>query len=993
MFDREDELENGIELDNVKQSTCVDIDSWVKCVSGITILHLNIRSLNSNWDELKVALKNQLGKINVLILSEVSLQITETLLAYYSLDGYNLHYNVRTHGRGGGLFMYVMNDIRVDTRKSNFRLFEAIDCTLTLSDRRTKIDILAIYRPPDLSKCNFVLELESYLENSKTDNCVVIGDVNLNLLDEEDNTVQNYENALSAHGFIKCIKGATREEFSGGILHSSCIDHVYLRSNINKILSAIITTKISDHYLIGLHICSQFTDPMRGNKSSELFQRLNERVLKRSLQACDWNSLLLINSSEELYDAIVKLFTDCYELARCNSSTRDKYKRDQKIWITEGLRTKIRDRDCLYKRWKNCNNILKETHRATYIKYRNSVRKMIRKAKFNFFKREFEKTIGDIKSSWQKINLILGKKKKKSVDEVISSYLGTKFSDKDIASKFAESFIDEVIKLKHECSIKTFTQLPSAAALQSMYLPKITSKEVSDIIASTNSLKQPGWDDIRVSDIKNIDAKISPVISKLINLTILEGTIPDRMKLSVVRPIYKKDDHFSFNNYRPIAMLSSIEKIMERYISTKLTEYLSKFNLINAQQYGFQRGKSTTDLLVHFSDYINLNLNDNKHCIVLFIDFSKAFDTLDSSKLIFSLQNVGVRGPVLKWFANYLYQRQILVKVNTRCSNHKTVKSGVPQGSILGPILYLVYVNELFNSVNKCRIFMYADDTILVSAHRNIKKSEEMLQTDFNNLLRWTHDHDLICNPKKTKTMHICSPFNIDKNYPLHIVPHTNNCLHSRVSSPHCSCSVAIESVDCYLYLGVKIDRHFTWKNQTEQLCRRLRSVAFCLYKLKSSGCPLGLLRTVYMALGESLISYGLLAWGSASDDKIKKVSRIQNKLIKIIFDYQKKRKENYNDMYQQLNLLPIDSLFQYKLITKFYFDDTHKIVHQNQLMKARLRITERFVIPKYINKHGKRQLQYKIPKLFNKIPHYLSNLNSYNKVKSHIKSWLLHML
>lgn len=432
-----------------------------------------------------------------------------------------------------------------------------------------------------------------------------------------------------------------------------------------------------------------------------------------------------------------------------------------------------------------------------------------------------------------------------------------------------------------------------------------------------------------------------------------------------------------------------IEKILERCVYLMMNEYLINFNIISEFQFGFQKNKSTSDLLSIFSNFINSKLNDNQHVIALFIDFSKAFDTINHSLLISSLDAIGIRGPALSWFMNYLENRHILVKIGSTYSIRMSCDTGVPQGSILGPMLYLIYVNSMINSVGNCQAYMYADDTVLLSSHKDLKVAESNLQQDFNNILKWCHDNELVINASKTKIVHICSPHNQKKLTPINITFHTYNCLHTlRRGLGQCkSCSLKIDTVNTYVYLGITVDRHFTWTAHIDTLCKRLRHCAFSLYKLKFI-LPSDIMRTVYLALVESILSYGLLSWGNASKTHIEKILSIQNKIITCIAS-KRLRHIDVSQYYRDINILPISDLYVYRLILKYYFQPEFKIIEDHKV-NTRLRLLNNYKIPSFNNKHGKRMLQYNIPEIFNSLPIDLRTFTKYSTLKKYVKEWLL---
>ena len=848
-------------------------------------------------------------------------------------------------------------------------------------------------RRPNNNKCSFVNEIENFLTFNSNNNIIICGDINLNLLDSSDKNVQNYEGVLAGNGFYKCINGVTREEMILDKVSETCIDHIFLRGHTDLTRAAIYKTKLTDHYMV--LVDTRFKDNASKNHNHNLNsqisdRKINEKKLKQKLEACDWSKLRNINDCDGLYENMFSIFKKCYDDSTFLQSVKSKKTRHIKSWMTEDLLAATKQRDRLFHKWKNCNNALKSVYRSDYKTYRNEVNKQIWKAKIKHYKDDINNG-KNLKETWQSINKILGKPPKKSVDEVISKHLGKKLSHLDIANSFVESFKNEIVQIQHKCNYSTDTdRCTGIGSTQSMYMPRVTSLVVSRIINSMEENKQPGFDNIRIKDLKLLVDVISPIIAKLINLSIKNGLVPNKLKISVVRPVYKKGSHLLFSNYRPVAILPFIEKTMEECVAVILTTYLTDYGIINKFQYGFQKGKSTSDLLLQFSDYINSKLNDNMHVVAMFIDFSKAFDTLNHQKLIAALETIGVRGPLLNWFKSYLDNRKMVVKIKNDYSMCRHSTSGVPQGSILGPILYIIYVNDMFTKIKLCKTFMYADDTVLLSAHKDLKTAERNLQKDFTNLLCWTHDNDLVINASKTKIIHICSPFNRDKVKPVNIVYHSFSCLHDRtLHINECNCNETIEVVDSHKYLGITVDKHFTWKTHIANLCKRLRSVALQMYNLKCI-LPFNLLRTVYIALAESLVSYGLLAWGNASAFYLQSIFSIQCKMLKTLASPSLKKHSSCDhvDLFKYCKLLPIQQMYKYRLILKFYYDSNYRIINAHPL-STRLRLLNNYKIPKYINKHGKRALKYVVPSTLNSLPKELRKISKYKILKHEIKNWI----
>ncbi len=321
--------------------------------------------------------------------------------------------------------------------------------------------------------------------------------------------------------------------------------------------------------------------------------------------------------------------------------------------------------------------------------------------------------------------------------------------------------------------------------------------------------KSAGWNRIRVRDLKSVQLSISIVISRLINLSLKEGLFPDCLKTAVIRPIHKSGSKKEFSNFRPIAILSTLDKVFEKYVSCYLNNYLTENNILSENQFGFRKKRSTEMVLEEFSNTANTAMNSKSHCLALFIDFAKAFDTVDHVILVQALSNIGITGSYLKWFESYLKNRKLTVKVLNQFSYFKDIKYGVPQGSQLGPVLFNIYLNRMLENMQHCKIWAFADDVLILAQHKELLEAEYRLQQDFITFTKYSHDRGLIINPKKTCLMHI-HPKNLKFIRNPVIRLHNCECVASNNTGNNCSCT-QIKLVEETKYLGVILDKRMTW--------------------------------------------------------------------------------------------------------------------------------------------------------------------------------------
>lgn len=935
------------------------------------IVHLNICSMRKNWDELKDIVINE-SDIDVMIITEINIKEHENIV--YSLKGYKMIvYNRENKTRGGGIGIYIKENIEINNTimgNSTGGMYEYIQISLELDHKKTTI--IAIYRPPDGDVNAFVEDIQSrLLEIKEKSNVILIGDINIDLNDTNGMKVSNYRNVMAQNGMENCIFSNTREVMRDNKLVVSCIDHVYERYHA-EVFSAVIQLRVSDHYMVAI----SFLAPSH-QEENRIHNKImyNESNLKNDVLKVEWGNDKEMNDTVELYDSICSKFNTVYN-RNIKSKCKPEKIRKNKSWVTKEIIDKIRIRDNAFKKWKNTPSNVK--YRDEYKKLRNKVNKEIKQQKYRHQISRIECYKDNMKKIWKEINNIVGRTVLGNIDDTINTFLGKAYKTEQILEAFVDEFSKGIERIIHKCPLVLINEEnidKRSMSRVSILIPKITEINVKNIITNMKSSKAPGIDAIRIQDLQLCKSKLAPALVKLINTSIKNGVLPQGLKTSIIRPIYKGGAHSDYKNYRPIAILSSIEKIMEVYITNKLNKYLETHKIINEDQHGFQKGKSTVSLLKNYVDYVNGNLNTNKIIITIFIDLKKAFDTINHSILIKRLENIGIRGRILEWFKNYLKQRSMIVRINGKNSEVREVSRGIPQGSILGPILYTIYVNQVFKYMKHCKMYMYADDTAMTVVHNELNVAMQLLQDDFNRFQLWIHDNELIINERKTKILCIKTP-NKKKLIDINIKCHTYSCLHKGNYDGSCKCSV-LEEVNNFKYLGLYLDNKFSWDTHVGVVVKKLRVCAAQFFKLKYI-LDFKNLTIVYNALVKSILLYGIQCYGQCTITNKIKIERLNNHIRKIITI------KNYND--EPNNILTFNNLFTYMMIIEYYYREDTRTRGEN---KHNIR-NNRYKIPITYNKYGDRKLEVIIPKIFNTIPMDLQKIKKISMVKKKIREWLV---
>ena len=315
--------------------------------------------------------------------------------------------------------------------------------------------------------------------------------------------------------------------------------------------------------------------------------------------------------------------------------------------------------------------------------------------------------------------------------------------------------------------------------------------------------------------LKLLKNDISSQLADIFNISFSTGVFPTILKVAKVVPVYKKDSKLDFSNYRPISLLSNIEKILEKLMYNRVYNFFTKNNLIYPLQFGFRQKYSTFYALISLTEDIRKNLDKGNIGCGIFVDLQKAFDTVEHDILLSKLEHYGIRGISNEWFKSYLFDRKQFVSINGHVSNQASVKYGVPQGSVLGPLLFLIYINDLNHAIKFCKVHHFADDTNLVHFSKSANKLNKYINTDMKNLTNWLNANKISLNIKKTE---------------LVIFKHMNKKL-------ECPIKIKLSRKRLYpsksvKYLGLKIDESLDWKVQTHDIATKLNRANALLYKI-----------------------------------------------------------------------------------------------------------------------------------------------------------------
>ena len=800
---------------------------------------------------------------------------------------------------------YIEYKIRADLSIFHEGEFESIFIE-TNSCTAVNTVIGEIYRIPNSNPNLSVKRYEHIFTKLKKCTNVIIGtDQNFDLLklDTHSQTSELLDCALT-NSFIPVITKPTRITFSTATL----IDNIYIKYNRTdmEIESGILTTDLSDHLPC---ICTlKFEKAAHKTKKELTFQHRNidENAINRMkilLSQIDWSHLhtfTVENAYQNFIEKINRIINTVAPLKKVTIKPNNVIKDP---WMTRGLMKSSRTSARLYHQCVHKSRT--STEYKKYIKFRNIYNILKRNAKSEYYAKLFEEYKNDVRKTFKVINKIIGKTNNKStIAQTFKLNNKNLTNPQDIADQFCNFFTNIGPKYANDIPASTNTsdhylKLKTYPNVNSIFFEPTDPEEILAILRTMKGKNSSGHDNINSKLLKAVDSCIIKPISILINKSIQHGIVPDVMKLAKVIPIYKAKAKDEFSNYRPISLLPTLSKLLEKVVHKRVYSFLTQNEILCNNQYGFRRKHSTIDAITKFVTDATSSLDAKDSVLSVFLDLSKAFDTINHDILLQKLQFYGIRGKALDWFRSYLLNRKQFVCYNEHNSIADTVECGVPQGSVLGPLLFIIYTNDLPNSINHAKTILFADDTTVYIANKSIDTLFEIMSQELNSLSDWFRANKLSLNISKT-------------NYIL-----LSNTDKQRLNLPEIKlANQVISKAESVKFLGIYIDEKLKWDTHINIVKKRITKSFFAINKAKHV-LNRKHLTILYYSLVYSYLTYGIIVWGSAHDTYMSKLKITQKKIVRAITG------APYNahsePLFKLLNILKLTDL--YKLhISKYMF-------------------------------------------------------------------------
>ena len=946
-----------------------------------TFFHLNCRGLSANWESFRDLLGDIHGKtfsFDIIGISEVFSCDRDKRI---SLPGYrDIITRCRPNGTRGGVALFIKENIPFKIRDdlSVFipHIFESLFVEINSQNGKSIIGI--IYRPNTAPKADldiFTNTLNDILDiiNTERKHSIIMGDMNIDLLKIDVHQKTNdYLESLFSYGFSPTITLPTRLTCNSATL----IDHIYTnRTTSTK--SGIIITDVADHFGI-FHISSENKSSISNKRDTKrlvrYFSNANYEHFRNLLENTNFDNVLLAKCPNEAYNIFIKLYMISFvkSFPLRISKTNKRYIKKEP-WMTSGLLTSSRTKARLFTK-----KINKPTPQNIdiYKTYNNTFSRLKRLAKIKYYNTILEDNKFNIKKTWLILKEAIGKKNDKTSlpQEFLINNIPT--SDK---SKIADSFNEYFSNIGPETcnnvptSPNDYTDFMPSSLSKSMFLDPIDIYSVLDVTKKLKSKNSSGHDEISTKLLKESIHQISIPLTHIINQSFLTGIVPQQMKIAKVVPIFKTSDPTLLTNYRPISLLTTFSKLIERLMYNKVMNFLTENNILYKHQYGFRPKHSTIHPIIHLLNHIAESNNKKKKelTLTLFCDLSKAFDVINHKILLHKLNVYGLRGTINKWFENYLVDRSQYVNIDGNVSLSRKLDCGVPQGSILGPLLYLLYVNDIYKSCNG-NILSFADDTTMYVSDHDVNTLYKKAQIETNNLFNWFCANKLSLNPGKTKYI-VLRPQHrqCDLNKYTLLV---NGSPLNRIGKNCKETSIK--------FLGIYIDESLSWKPHISHVNSKISRALFSIKQLKNT-FPSSSLLTLYFALIHPHIMYGNLAWGNALPVLLKKTELLQKRAVRII------NKRSYNShtepLFASSKILKLRDLYEYH-VNLFMYDFSNKLLpnsfhslfrYNYEIQIRPTRQSHLLHITKCMSKFSANLPLFAFPKIYNKIISQKSTLVS----------------
>ena len=894
--------------------------------------------------------------------------ISETWFNPYTIQdvsGYEGFHTLRSTptGRGGGISIYSKPEFSPRSVDEISYCNSTIEVnTIEISRSGLNLFVIGIYRPHEDNINNFIDTLLEILNNPllRGKMITIVGDLNINILNTDGGS-QDFINALRSLHFLPLIDKPTR--FSTIQNHSpSLLDQIWC-NRIYTFVPGIISLDVTDHCPIFLFI--PLPGEINSNGKIEIcFRRRNDENLRNfsiKIQEFDWNSIYSSDVSVFTRDFISKLdrmYSSHFPLVKKTISL----KRANKPWLNSDIYNLVKLKSEFFSLSRSGlvtpleNNVIK-----------NRLNSKIRSVKRNYFNKLFSDCVGNMRKTWININYLISRTtNRKTIKSIIVNNIEC-FEQLSIAKIFNDYFSEipgSVISNIPVSDIDPLSYLTRNPA--SIIMHPTNTDEIGKVINSMKNTKSD-INSFPLSLLKFFGSHFAKIISDIINLCFNKGKFPECLKCSYVTPIHKKGDPKLVSNYRPISIISYFSKIIEKCILIRFNSFITNCGILTDNQYGFRKNMSTQDAIIKFFDFIYNALDQNKHAVAIFIDYQKAFDLVDHQILYRKLNAYGIRGTALELVTSYLTNRRQHVRIGDSISNEKIINMGVPQGSNIGPLFFLLYINDLVKVFSDMSAVLFADDTTLLIKDDSLSKLVQRSNSELVKFKNWNVANRLSLNVSKTSVMLFS---NRTKTFTSEVILYNNQ---------------ALNITENTVFLGLRIDSQLKFNLHINHVCGKVSKTIGVLYRIRDL-VPKNIMIKIYYSLIYPYLMYCCPIWARTYASHLEPLVLLQKRAIRII------NGSTYfahtNPLFLSLNILKLNDVAFYFICVHMYknLDKYDTLGNHGYNTRNASNLRSNF----HRLTSSQRSFDYIGPTYWNKLPVDIRRSNKLSSFKFNLKKYLI---
>lgn len=966
-----------------------DINNKSHTGDEINLIHCNIRSIDKHYGEL-LALKESLTfRTNFIALSEIGTKNIDSREASLKNIGLNFKYEIPSKSKGGVGLIYDENTSVIERTDLKLKRNISNDIELDIEnlwvETNDNLVIGVIYRHPGGNKEGLDI-FTKYIENNmikinqEKKKCIITGDLNIDGLKiDQCNHICNFFDSALEQYFIPTISHPTRiTEKSISLIDHIIINHNFLKASQN-VSTGILYHGMTDHLPIHINVKTLTREEKETRPKIRIYGTKNMENYKRIMSSSDWTEFYYTEDINKAVDILYKTHIFAFNKAFPLKQLSRKRAKDKK-WVTTGLKKSIQEKSKLYKLY-----LSKPTmkNKQKYSAYRNILTSCIRKAEDLYFMKLMENTKNNLFHLWKVFGSIINPKKIKRDNQIKELLFDNKklTSNVDIANAMNEYFtsIGETLNANITSNKESKTYLKNRTT-QTFFLFPTDSEEIIKLIGKINPRKAGGSDNISPKILRENISIYADKLTHIINLSFKTGIVPEKFKLGKVIPIFKKENNLLPENYRPITLLSSLNKILEQVMYNRIYSFLIKHDILYKYQFGFRLNHSTSLALIEIIDNIMNKLEQDNYVAGIFLDLSKAFDTVDHTILLEKLEHYGIRGLTHSWFKSYLTNRKQYVVINNTQSTVRTVKCGVPQGSVLGPLLFLIYVNDIATSLEENNIIrLFADDTNIFMYNKSPQRLKENMNSAISNLFEWFNANKLTVNLGKTSYTIFKKKKKKTPSY-LNDIKIGNTVIHRVKSSK---------------YLGVTIDENLDWKHHISNLKKSLIKIKNS-FKIIKNHVPEHNKIQLFNSYFYSKIQYGIEVYGQASSKLIKQLQIQQSRALKILFN--KDFLTPTLNLHKEFNVLMVNDVYKSNIL-KFVFKQQNNMtpalfktffIKNGNIHDYNTRQKKHLYITRLNKRFSKKRIKYQGSILWNSTPKEIKSIKSVKSFSKAMKKYFV---